>query len=79
MVDRCAKQRATLQSTRELPGELLHASDRGHLRHVFTQHVEIFQQHGALIFQCWLKRFALTHRIFDLTKDPGVDHRAAAN
>jgi len=44
MIEGGAKQRAALQAARELSGKLLHPSDRRHLRHVFTQHVEVFEQ-----------------------------------
>jgi hypothetical protein len=79
MIECRAKQRAALQATRKLSGELLHAANRRQLRHVFAQHVKVFEQHGALIFERWLERFASLHRVFNLPKDPGVGHRAAPN
>src|SRR2546423_14101557 len=79
MVERGAKQRAALQAARELPGELLHSSDRGQLRHVFAQHVKVFEQQRALVLQRWLKRFKSIHSVFYLPKDPRIRHRAATN
>jgi len=38
-----AKQRAALESARELSRELFHAPDRRELGHVFPQHIEIFK------------------------------------
>src|SRR2546426_9108090 len=79
MIERRAEQRAALESARELPRELFHASNCGHLRHVLAQHVEIFQQHRALVIQRWLKWLATMDRIFNLPKDPRIRHRAAAD
>src|SRR5205807_5622620 len=79
MIKGGAKQRATSQSARELSRELFHSSDRRHLRHVFTQHVEILQQQRSLVLQRRLKGFAVMHRILNLTKDPWVSHRATAD
>jgi len=62
-----------------LTGELLHPPNRRELRHVFPQHVEIFEQQRALVFQRRLKRLPSVHRIFDLPKDPWIGHRAAAD
>jgi hypothetical protein len=73
------EQRAALEATRELTGELLHSTNSCQLGHVLLQHVEIFEQQRAFVFQRRLKRFAPVHCIFDLAKDPGVGHRAAAN
>ena len=79
MIECGTKQRAAPQSPRELSRKLLHPSDRGHLRHVFTQHFEVFQQQRSFVFQRGLERFAAMQRVFDLTKDPRVGHRAAAD
>jgi len=43
MIEGRAKQRAALESARELSGKLFHAPNRGELRHVFAQHVEILK------------------------------------
>src|SRR5262249_17858456 len=79
MIERGAKQGATVQASRELPGQLLHAADGGQVWHVFAQHVEVFEQQGALVVERGLERFAAVHRVFDLTKDPRIGHRAAAD
>src|SRR5205807_10051934 len=79
MIKGGAKQCAAPQSARELSRELFHSSDRRHLRHVFTQHVEILQQQRSLVLQRRLEGFAVMHRILNLTKDPRVCHRAAAD
>src|SRR5687767_7038440 len=78
MIDRRAEQSATLQSPRELSGQLLHAIDGGGLRHVFTKHFEILMKQGALICQCRLKHLATVNRVFDLSKDPRIRHCTAA-
>src|ERR1044071_4385709 len=79
MIKRRAEKRAALQATRELSGELFHASNRRQLGHVLLQHFEILEQQRALVFQRWLKRFAAAHRVFDLPKDPGIGHGATAD
>src|SRR5215831_10073273 len=68
-----------MQSARELPGELFHASNRRQLRHVLLQHFEIFEQQSPLVRQSWLKRFAAVYGVLDLSEDPWVGHRAAAD
>jgi hypothetical protein len=79
MIECRPKQRAALQAACELSGELLHAPNRGQLRHVQLQHLEVFQQQRALIIEGRLKRLAPTHRVFDLAEDPRIRHCAATD
>ena len=79
MIDRGAEQRATLKSASELPGQLLHAANGCHLRHVFAQHFKVFKQNVSLVFQRGLEDFAAMNCVFNLAKDPWVGHCAAAN
>src|SRR5206468_12958335 len=79
MIERGAKQRASLQTARELSGKLLHAPNCGQLRHILLQHFEVLEQQRALVFERRLKRLAAVRGIFDLSKDPGVRHRAPSD
>src|SRR5947209_4146416 len=79
MIDGRAKERAALQAFCELSRELLHLPYGSHLRHVFSQHLEVFEKNCAPVFMVGLKDGASSERIFNLTKYPGVRHRAAPN
>jgi len=79
MVDGSAKQRAALQATCELAGELFHTSDGSLFGHVFPQHVKVFEQHCAFVFKRRFKWPAAANRVFDLPKDPWIRHGAAAD
>src|SRR5688500_16652164 len=78
MIDRRPEQSAALQSTRELSCQLLHAIDSRSLGHVLAKHVEILVKEGALIRECRIKHFPAMYRVFNLSKDPRIRHRAAA-
>ena len=58
---------------------MFHATDSGQLRHVFAQHVKVFEQHRALVIKRWKKNVAAGNGVFNLAKDPRIGHRAAAN
>ncbi len=44
-----------------------------------AQHLEIFQQHRALVFKRRLENLTPRERIFDLAKYPRIRHRTATN
>src|SRR6266851_847278 len=79
MKERGAEERASLQATRELSCQLLHAIYRRLLWHIFAQHVEIFEQNRTLVSQRRLKDLPAVHGIFNLAKDPGIGHCPASN
>src|SRR5439155_11626449 len=79
MVNRRAEQRVALKFASELPGQLLHAANGCHLRHVFAQHFKVFKQNVSLVFQRGLKDLAAMDCVFNLAKDPWVSHCAATN